>query len=312
MGDLCRRAEPDRGLRKRSGREAGLRAARGLVLAAGIAEAARRMRALSTSGTVAAALIGSAVYAGMGTRGSAAMVAYFASSSALSRLHGQRSPLQQRGSRRDAVQVLANGGPAAVLALLHLSQLPAPADAAISAFYGSLAAAAADTWATEIGTRWGGQPRSLVTGRRAPPGESGAVTPAGLAASVAASLIFSALVPPAGGGRRDRAIACAVGGIAGSLSDSLLGGLVQERRWCDCCGSGTEMTIHTCGCRTRHLSGLRVITNDSVNVAGIVVGGVTSAAIFSARAKLTARNGSRVEFIHTVNSSRVQGQIGAP
>jgi uncharacterized protein (TIGR00297 family) len=292
-------------------RQMRVRALQGLVLAAGIATAAGKMHALSTSGAVAAILVGAAVHAGMGVRGSVATVSYFASASALGRLPGQKHSVQQRGNRRDAVQVLANGGPAACFSLFNAQSSASFQDFAATAFYGSLAAATADTWATEVGTRWGGLPRSIATGRQSLPGESGAVTPVGLAASVMASLAIAALARPGAENPQARAISCALGGVAGSVTDSLLGALVQEQRWCEKCGVRTEFPVHTCGDRTTRVSGVPRLNNDAVNFLGVFVGGLSAATVSAVLQKLTGRNGSRVEFATTLTNSPLPGDPGA-
>jgi uncharacterized protein (TIGR00297 family) len=288
------------------------RAIHGLALAAGIAAAAWKARALSASGALVATLVGAAVHSGMGTRGSIATVGYFAASSALGRLPRQGQPVQRRGNRRDAVQVLANGGPAALFSLMRVFSCGTSSDLPVAAFYGSLAAASADTWATEIGTRWGGAPRSIATGRRTSSGESGAVTMAGLAGSVLASLTIAAVAQSGKANQQVLAISCAAGGIAGSLTDSLLGAVVQEQRWCARCRARTEMHVHSCGEPTRHLSGVPSMNNDVVNVLAVVAGGLTAATLSIALSKLTERNGSRVEFVTTSTSSRQPTDIGAP
>lgn len=312
MRVLCRLRGLDIDLRIGGTHQGRSRAIQGLILATGIAAVACRKRALSPSGAVAATLAGAAVHAGMGTRGSITMVSYFVSSSMLGRLQEQRQPVQRRGNRRDAVQVLANGGPPAVFSLLHALRPQTPDGFAVTAFYGSLAAAAADTWATEIGSRWGGQPRSIATGRRASSGESGAVTLAGLAASVVASLAISAAAVSGAENQRFRAISSATGGVAGSLTDSLLGALVQERRWCEYCSVRTELLVHTCGHRSHHLSGLRAVNNDVVNLVAVISGGLTAVALSQVLPKLTLRDGSRVELVTTLTSSRLPGRLGAP
>lgn len=288
-----------------------IRAFQGLVLAAGIAASAYKLSALSGSGAVAATVVGTAVYAGMGIHGSVTMVSYFASSSAFGRLPGRGHSGQQRGNRRDAVQVLANGGPAAAFSLLHAWSLPPVSDLMATAFFGSLAAATADTLATEVGTRWGGLPRNIVTGRPALPGESGAVTPIGLVASTVASLAIAALAQPGSLYPRTLAPGCVAGGVTGSVADSLLGALVQEQRWCERCGARTELTIHGCGRSTRHVAGIPTLNNDVVNAMGVMAGGLTAAVVSAALLRLTACIGSRVEFAPTLTNSPLPRNLGA-
>ena len=129
---------------------------------------------------------------------------------------------------------------------------------------GSLAAAAADTWGTEIGTLSAQDPRLITSGRRVPAGTSGGVTAAGLTAS-AVGAIFVAAVAALLGWPGSVARAALLGGITGALADSLLGALWQARRRCPVCNSPTERTVHGCGARTVHASGLSWLDNDGVN-----------------------------------------------
>lgn len=284
----------------------------GSLLAGLVAAAGLRFRALSPTGAAAAAAVGSAVHAGTGVRGSAAMVAFFATSSALGRLPGAGGAAQRRGSRRDAVQVVANGGPPALFATWRLLQPGQPSDWLTTAYLGSVAAATADTWATELGTRWGGTPRHLLTGRKAETGVSGAISGVGLAASVAGSVLIATLCPGSVAHGQIGAVACAAGGLIGSLTDSFLGELVQERRWCPECKAATEAHVHSCGTPTIHLAGIRGLTNDVVNTLAVSSGGLAAAGTSIILAKLTDRNGSRVEFHATSTSSRSPCRITAP
>src|SRR5690606_4086090 len=102
-------------------------------------------------------------------------------------------------------------------------------------FVGAFAAAAADTWGTEVGTYFGRPTRSVLTGRRVPPGTSGGVSLPGTAAALlgAAAVFASALpfaVPFLGSLRPATAAALVIGGGFGAaLLDSVLGATVQAR-----------------------------------------------------------------------------------
>ena len=143
-----------------------------------------------------------------------------------------------------------------------------------------MAAAAADTWATEIGSRSRQHPRSIVTGAPLPAGSSGAVTPAGLAASAAGAAVIAAITstptPSTCRASLPPPLAVVAGGIAGSLSDSLLGATLQEVRYCDVCARETETLIHACGHPTRHLRGHPWCNNDVVNALATAVGAATA------------------------------------
>jgi uncharacterized protein (TIGR00297 family) len=249
----------------------------GLALAGIIAAAARRLRSLTADGAVAATLIGgAAVSAGWGW--GALLVAYFVASTLLSRTgraekEARTSSVVEKGGERDAVQVLANGALFAGAAVA-MHWLPSARWLALGA--GSLAASTADTWATEIGTLVGGTPRSILTGKRVAPGVSGAVSPIGTFASVSGAA-FIALCALACGWPVSVARVVFVGGIAGSLFDSLLGATCQARRWCAACATETERGVHHCGTVTAPHRGLGWIDNDVVNFLSNACGGLLAA-----------------------------------
>jgi uncharacterized membrane protein len=72
-------------------------------------------------------------------------------------------------------------------------------------------------------------------------------------------------------------LAAAVGGVAGSLFDSLLGATVQAIYWCDGCQKETERRVHRCGVETRRLRGWPWLNNDLVNFAASAVGALAAA-----------------------------------
>ncbi|HEU4566122.1 MAG TPA: DUF92 domain-containing protein [Gemmatimonadaceae bacterium] len=255
------------------------RAAAGLALAAAIALAAVRAGSLTSGGALAAAAAGTTAVAA-GWRWGVLLIAFFVTSTALSRFGAaakerRTGGIGAKGGRRDARQVLANGGTFTLAAALSLL---APWPLWFAAGAGALAAAAADTWGTEIGTLAPGEPRLVTTGKRVPAGTSGAVSPPGLAATLVGALFMGALVcilgePPRVG------TAVAAGGVAGALTDTLLGALAQERRWCPRCREETEQHLHRCGTRTVHARGVAWLDNDAVNLLCGVAGAVVAIAL---------------------------------
>jgi uncharacterized protein (TIGR00297 family) len=246
-----------------------------------ISAAGVRAGALSRGGALASIALGTSIVAGASWRGAVVLGAFFAPSSALSRIARPNS-YGSKGGRRDAAQVLANGAVAAAGALLSPRLGPSRARAVLA---GALAAAAADTWATEIGSRSRATPRILVSWSKAPRGASGAVTPLGLAASVGGALSVGCaalLVDPFATDRSRRATRIAVAGVIGALVDSALGATLQERRWCAQCALPTEAARHACGATTTVVGGVPGITNDVVNflctLTGAVAGLATSLA----------------------------------
>jgi uncharacterized protein (TIGR00297 family) len=244
----------------------------GLVLAAALALAAHRARALSASGGWAALAVGTVATAA-GWPWAAVLLAFFVSSSLLSRWRRAAKEratgaVVDKGGTRDAWQVVANGG---VFALAALGAVVVPSSQWVLAGLGALAGATADTWATEIGTAIGGPPRALLGGARVPPGTSGAVTVAGTLAMVAGA-VFLGTAATLAGFDKEMLLPVIVGGVAGASADTLLGATLQERRWCAPCGMLTERAIHDCGTPTVRRRGWRGIDNDVVNLTSCVAG----------------------------------------
>jgi uncharacterized protein (TIGR00297 family) len=242
------------------------------VLSAALAAwLAHRLRLLTGGGAVAAALVGAAAV-NAGARWVGLLLLFFVSASLLSRWRATERELRvgsivEKGRRRDAWQVVANGGVFAGAAVLA-SVLDGPTWQAAGA--GAIAAATCDTWGTEIGTILAASPRHVLTGRPVRPGTSGAVSLPGTAATALAAACV-ALVAAASSWSTP-ALAIAAGGIGGSVVDSLVGATLQERRWCDSCGTETEQRRHRCGTPTRHHGGIRGLDNDMVNLTGTLAG----------------------------------------
>jgi uncharacterized protein (TIGR00297 family) len=216
------------------------------------------------------------------------LIAFFAVAATLTRWRMPEKMLLSEGSlprtkERNATQVLANGG---VFVLLAFGASYTGREHLAFAALGALAAASSDTWSTEIGMLFGGQPRLITTRKPVEPGMSGGVTLAGFGAALLGAA-FVALVGAFSIAQHHRqlAIAAAAGGFGGGLVDSLVGATLQSRRFCDRCRHWTERRVHACGFRTRHAAGVPWMSNDAVNLCGTVAG----AAIAFAAGKLVAR-----------------------
>jgi uncharacterized protein (TIGR00297 family) len=253
------------------------RVALGVVLAGVISLLALRARALTTGGGAVATIVGTLAVAA-GWSWGALLIAYFVSSTLLSRIgraqkETRTASIIAKTGGRDALQVLANG---ALFAAAAAAAIAHPDIRWIALGAGSLAASAADTWATEVGTLAGGEPRSIITWRRVPAGTSGAVSGIGTVAMLAGALFLAVLVLLFGW--TVQVAACvAAGGIAGAVLDSVLGATAQVRRWCEACARETERTTHDCGATTRRARGLEWMDNDIVNFLSNTVGGLLAA-----------------------------------
>jgi uncharacterized protein (TIGR00297 family) len=245
----------------------------GLLLAATIALVARRARSLSTSGALGATAVGTVAVAA-GWDWGVLLVAHFVVASALSKLGAERkarrtASMVAKSGERDLVQVLANGG---VFAFAAVASILAPTHPWFAVGVGALAASAADTWSTEIGTLSRGSPRSIRNLRRVPPGTSGGVSIIGTVAMVVGAAFIAVIARLY---EWSPAVVWGVflGGVAGALADTAFGATLQERRRCQGCGEHTERKLHTCGSRTRRSGGIPGIDNDVVNFLATIVGG---------------------------------------
>jgi uncharacterized protein (TIGR00297 family) len=245
------------------------------LIVAPFAAIAWRLRWLTGDGAIAAWLAGASILALGGPWAVAALGAFFVTGTALTFV-GRRKKAQpeHQGGGRDAMQVICTGGVAVItLALARLAgDDAAAATACHAAFLGSLAATAADTWATEIGMLSSAMPRSIATWRPVAPGTSGGITLTGSAAGIAGAAViatFAPLVAPAAG-----MIEIALGGTIGMLVDSMLGATVQASFQLPD-GAATETRQQD----ARLVRGVRWVTNPVVNVAAAAAGAMTAAAL---------------------------------
>ncbi len=251
----------------------------GLLVAVLVAIAAYRTRALTVSGAIAAVLVGGTIVAAAGWWPGFVLVAFFATSSALSRYSASRSQAgeQARGGQRDAVQVLANGVVPVLCAIAStVAESPGPWLVALCA---AVAGAASDTWGTEIGRLSRSRPRLITTWKPSPTGTSGAISTLGTLGSLTGALLIGLVagtglvvgwnVPGIPGVGMIATVTLA--GFAGSIADSLLGATVQASYHCPACDQLTERRVHRCGTATVRAGGLRWMNNDTVNLLAIAI-----------------------------------------
>ncbi len=258
----------------------------GMAAGVGIAYLAYRVHALNRGGGIAAAILGTIVFGLAGLGWAFVLLTFFISSSGLSKFFSEQKADAEgefaKDSNRDAVQVIANGGIAGMLAFLYaiLSRL-VPGSGLLPilwmGFAASLAGANADTWATELGVLNPRQPILLTSFKHVPKGTSGGVSLTGSLAALAGSGLVGGMAvlvgafswsPDGGLPGWIMFIIITTAGFVGSFVDSVLGATLQAVYYCPICNKQSEKhPAHTCGTTTVQVRGLSWLNNDWVNAA---------------------------------------------
>jgi uncharacterized protein (TIGR00297 family) len=196
----------------------------------GFAALARVLRGVSRSGMLAGGCACFLLFAGAGPAAFAALTALFALTWAATRLGFRRKQelgVAERGDGRNAWQVLANLGVAALASVFFSATGNRAWLVAASA---ALAEAATDTVASEIGqTR--SAARLITTWATVPAGTDGGVTPLGTAAGAFAGLLVAGVSAGAGLIPHTQFWIPFAAGFAGMVVDSILGACCQRRGW---------------------------------------------------------------------------------
>jgi uncharacterized protein (TIGR00297 family) len=226
------------------------------------------VRSLSISGAVAAFFVGLFISIGFQWKGLIALGAFFVSSSLWSKFQKHKKEKMfekvEKGEKRDYVQVLANGSVPAVISLFYFLS---PSTLWLEMFIVSLAAANADTWASEIGSLSKRQPRLITTWKIVESGTSGGVTLLGTTAAAGGAICIGIVSLCLW--NNIQFIFVSLFGFLGSMIDTLLGAAYQTNYRCTVCGMETEKKWH-CRKETVHIKGWRFINNDLVNWLSVV------------------------------------------
>jgi uncharacterized protein (TIGR00297 family) len=252
----------------------------GMVLGGIVVLPSYRANFLTPSGSAAAFILACIIFGFGGWKWTTPILTFFIFSSMLSKLgRSKTDSIFEKGSRRDYAQVLANGGIAGTLMVAYILF---PASIFYSAYLGSLAAATADTWSTEIGMRARQQPRLISNFQQVPAGTSGGITPAGIAGGAVGAFILAI----SGSFFFNSSILWILlivtfTGIVGSLLDSLMGATVQIQFKCRICGNITEKRKHCGNNLTEIASGINWMNNDMVNFFNTLAGALISLLAFA-------------------------------
>jgi len=234
---------------------------------------AYKLKALKLSGALSAMIVGILILIGVGIQGMILLGAFFVSSSFWSRWKqndkSETLSILEKGDERDWAQVFANGGIPALLSFIYsFNQDPI----LLLLFSISLAAANADTWASEIGVLSKSDPILIHNLKRVKRGTSGAVSILGTTASFLASLMIAGLSFILWNDyiTLNLVIVITIFGFLNMIIDTVLGSTIQRKNRCTICHAITESHIH-CDTETKYARGIRFINNDVVNITSIAI-----------------------------------------
>lgn len=211
-------------------------------------------KSLSTTGALFAIIVGFCLTLAQYSYMASLLMFFFSSSQATKYKASIKKKFEENfreGGQRNWLQVLCNGGVAMELSLLYLldigsQELPVDFRQSYRASWlgmgilGAISCCNGDTWASELGSVWSsGDPWLITSFKRVPRGTNGGVSIPGLLASVlggmaigvayllalllACSPVDLAIAPP----QWKIILVAGLGGLLGSLIDSLLGATLQ-------------------------------------------------------------------------------------
>ena len=235
----------------------------------------QKKSALTRWGIVAALILDLAVSATLGNQGFTLLLLFLALGIITDRLKKKSAEqTEEKGSCRDALQVLSNGFVPMALALGSCFFLK---EALIFAYVAVLAEALADTAASSLGSH-AKNTFDVFKLRRCEKGISGGVSLVGSASALA----FSMIIPLVAFAMKlltiDKAVLAALLAFVGVIFDSFLGSVFQAKHRCAICNKVTEKKFH-CGELTRFSSGIKFVTNDIVNAASTAFTAVIAVAL---------------------------------
>ena len=235
-----------------------------------------RLKFLSANGGVMASLIGAWIVIIAHYYFLFPLMYYFISSVLIGKISGRKSKAsdEKQGKPRDWVQVWSNGGLYAILMIsFRTMDDPGPMMPGFSLICGiPVCVAVADTWASEIGSRFKGKVIDIVKCKPVNAGISGGISLVGTISGLTSAILFAGLFvyfnPLMGSFELwwFHFVVLSLAGFSGMLIDSVLGSLFQAKyRKAD--GNLSDHATESGAL----VSGYQWMTNDMVNQLSILI-----------------------------------------
>ena len=203
------------------------------ILILGIAIISIIYKKLTTRGGVAAAFVGMAVYAGSNYKGLAMLGAFFILGTlATAWRKNEKLPLKaktDRSTARNAGQVMANGGVAAIMGILAIL-FPLHAEVLKLMLAASLSSAIADTLSSELGMLYGRRFFNILNFKPEQKGLDGVVSIEGILIGLAGSCVI-AIIYTGISLFNVQFLLIIIAGTIGNLADSILGATLERRKF---------------------------------------------------------------------------------
>lgn len=245
----------------------------GILFILFLSYAAWKSRTLTKSGMIGAMIVGSAIFIGFSWKGLLLLGCFFVTSSMWGKIKSKQKDslhdMLKKQDQRDIIQVFANGGIPAFIAIISLFDHSNLIEYTVL-FSISLAAANSDTWASEIGTLSKSNPRMLLTLRRVERGTSGAVSMLGTFAALAGACLIAIVSVFLFDLSLMNLVVISIFGFLGNIFDTILGQTVQVKYKCRVCHKVTEKKIH-CQLQGLKTNLISFLDNDAVNILSIIL-----------------------------------------
>lgn len=191
-----------------------------------------KTKKLTLTGAITGGVLAILIYVGAGYTGIAMLTAFFIFGT-LATIWKKREKQQFKSTddhtKRNAGQVLANGGVAAIIGILTWL-IPAKAGLLSLMMAASLASAMADTLSSELGMIYGRRSYNIISWKKDERGLDGVISLEGILIGIIGSVII-AVIYSLGFGWNYNFLWIVIAGTIGNLADSVLGALLERKHY---------------------------------------------------------------------------------